>query len=126
MAQDEVSSSYGEYIVSEASDNGDYYDSDEEDQDGDTDDLEIGAHYKNPFFNSEKKSCPNGWISVNELQPHGDVLGRYQQPRFNPNEVRVGFKLPIPFSHWSDYVECEWWIDESYHPSMKLITIGMA
>ena len=31
----------------EASANGDDNDSDEEDQDGDTDDLEIGAHYKN-------------------------------------------------------------------------------
>ena len=28
--------------------------------------------------------------------------------------------------HWSDSVECEWWIDESYHPSMKLITLDMA
>ena len=50
MAQDEVSSSYGEYIVSEASDNGDDNDSDEKDQDGDTDDLEIGAHFKNQFL----------------------------------------------------------------------------
>ena len=60
------SSSDGEYIVNEASDNGDDNYSDEEDYDGDTDDLEIGDHYKKPFFtNAEKKSCPNGWIAVN-------------------------------------------------------------
>ena len=28
--------------------------------------------------------------------------------------------------HWSDYVECEWWLDESYHPSMNLITLEMS
>ena len=28
-------------------------------------------------------------------------------------------------AHWSESVECEWWIDESYHPSMKLITLDM-
>ena len=51
-----IFSSDGEYIVPEASENGDDNDSDEYDQDGDTDDLEIGAHYKNPYFtNAEKK-----------------------------------------------------------------------
>ena len=59
-------------------------DSDEEDQYGDTDDLEIGAHYKNPFLtNDEKKSRPNGWIAVNDLQLNEDVIGRYQKPHFN-------------------------------------------
>ena len=28
-------------------------------------------------------------------------------------------------AYWSDYVDCDWWIDESYHPSMKLITLDM-
>ena len=41
---DEFSSSDGEYIVHEASDNGDDNYSDEEDHDGDTDDLEIFDH----------------------------------------------------------------------------------
>ena len=62
------SSSDGEYIFPEASDNGYDNDSDEEYQDGDTDVLEIGAHFKNPFFtNAENKSCLNGWITVNDL-----------------------------------------------------------
>ena len=34
----------------EASDNGDDNNSDEEDQDGDTDDLDIGARYKKKFL----------------------------------------------------------------------------
>ena len=38
----------------------------EEDQYGDTDDLEIGAHYKKQIFtNDDNKLCPNGWIDVN-------------------------------------------------------------
>ena len=62
----------------EESYNDDDNNSDEEDQDGDTDDLEIGAHYKNQFFrNSENKSCTNGSIVANDLQPHEDVLGIY-------------------------------------------------
>ena len=82
---------------------------------------------KNQFFtNDENKSCPKGWISVNDLQPNEDVLGHYQQPHFNPNKVRVGVKLPIPLDRWSYSVECEFWIDESCHPSMKLITLDMA
>ena len=72
----------------------------------------MGAHYKNPFFiNAEKKSCPNGWIAVNYLQPNGDVIGRYQQPHYNPNKVRVGVKLLIPLARWSESVECEWWLE---------------
>ena len=64
--------------MTEASNNGDDNDSDEEDQYGDTDDLEIGDHYKNPFFiNAEKKSCPNGWFDVNDSQPNEYFLGRY-------------------------------------------------
>ena len=47
---DEFSSSYGEYIVPEASDNGDDNDSDKEDWYGYTYDLEIGAHYKSHFY----------------------------------------------------------------------------
>ena len=51
----------------EAPANGEDNDSYEEDQYGDTYDLDIGADYKNTFFiNSENKSFPNGWISVNE------------------------------------------------------------
>ena len=46
----EFSSSDGEYIVTEASDNGDDNDLYEKDQDGDTFDLEIGAHYRKPFL----------------------------------------------------------------------------
>ena len=47
--------------MTEASDNGDGNDSYEDDQYGYKDDLEIGAHYKNPFLiNAENKSCPNG------------------------------------------------------------------
>ena len=45
---DEFSYSGGEYIVSEASDNVYDNDSNEEDQDGDIDYFEVGAHYKNP------------------------------------------------------------------------------
>ena len=74
----EFSPSDGEYIVPESSYNGYDNDSDKEDQDGYIDNLEIGAHYKKPFFtNAENKSCPNGWIAVNVLQPNEDVLGRY-------------------------------------------------
>ena len=62
----------------EASDNGDDNYSDDEDQDGDTDDLEISAHLQKAIFtNAEKKSCPNGWIAVNDLQPNEIVLGLY-------------------------------------------------
>ena len=44
----------------------DYKNLDEEDQYGDTYDLEIGAHYKKQFFtNNDNKSCHNGWIDVN-------------------------------------------------------------
>ena len=32
----------------------------------------------------------------------------------------------IPLAHWSDSVECVWWLDESYHTSMKLTTLEMA
>ena len=28
--------------------------------------------------------------------------------------------------YWSDSVECEWWLDELYHLSMKLINIDVA
>ena len=63
---------------------------------------------------------------MNYLQPNEDVLGRYQNPHFDTNKVRVGVKLLIPLSLLSYYVEFEWWIDESYHPSMKLITIDMS
>ena len=62
---------------------------------------------------------------MNDLQPNEYVLGCYQQPYFNPNKVRVEVKLLITLAHWSDYVECEWWLDELYHPSMKFITIDM-
>ena len=122
----EFSSSYSGYIVPEVSENGYDNDLDEEDQDRDTDDSEIGAHYKKPFFtNAENKSCPNGWIDVNDLQPNEDVLGRYQQPHLNPNKVRFVVKMFIPLSHWSDYVECVWWPDESCHSSIKLINLDM-
>ena len=97
----------------EASDNGDDNDSGEEDQYRDTDDLEIGAHNKNQLFtNAENKSCTNGCIAVNDLQPNEDVLGRYQKPHFNPNKVSFGVKMLIPLANWSDSVECEWWLDE--------------
>ena len=68
----------GEYTVPEASDNGDDNDSDEEDQYGDTDYSEIGTHLqKSIFTNAEKKTCPNGWFTVNYLQPNEASLGRY-------------------------------------------------
>ena len=101
----------------EATENGDDNYLEEEDQDGGTDDLEIGAHYKNPFFtNAENIPFPNGWIAVNYLQPNGDVLERYQQPHFNQYKARVGFKLLINLAHWSGSIECECSIDESHHP----------
>ena len=46
----EFSSLNGEYIVTEESKNGKYIDSNEEYQYGDTDYLEIVAHYKKPFL----------------------------------------------------------------------------
>ena len=96
----------------EASDNCDDNDSDDEDQDGDTDDLAIGSNFKNPFFtNDENKSCPNGWIALNGLQPNEDVLERYQRPHSNTNKVRVGVKILIPLAPCSYFVDCEWWID---------------
>ena len=63
-----------------------------------------------------EKSRPNGWIAVNDLQPIEDILGRVQQPQFNENKFRVGFKLLIPLSHWSESIECECWLEKSYHP----------
>ena len=63
---------------------------------------------------------------MNDLQPNKDVLGHYQYPHFNPNKVRVGVKLLISLAHFSESVECEWWIEKLYHPSMKLITLDMA
>ena len=85
----------------EAPANGEDNDSYEEDQYGDTYDLDIGADYKNTFFiNSENKSFPNGWISVNELQPNKYVIGRYQYPQLNSNTVRVGAKMLIHLAHW--------------------------
>ena len=88
--KDDVSSLYGKYEVPEASDNGDNNDSDQEDQDGATDDLEIGAHYKKPFFtNVERKLCLNNSSAVNDLQPNEDVLGHYRQPQSNSNKVGV-------------------------------------
>ena len=108
---DDVSFLDGEYRVPEASDSCDDNDLDEEDQYGYTDDLEICAHYKKQFFtNDANKSCPNGWIDVNYLQPNEDIIGHYQHPQFNPNKVRVGVKLLIPLAHWSYPVECELWI----------------
>ena len=50
---------------------------------------------------------------MNDLQQNEYFFGRYQRKNFNPNKVRVGVKLLIDLDHWSDYVECEWWIDES-------------
>ena len=92
----------------EASDNGDDNDLDKEYKYGDTDDLEIGAHYKNPFLtNAENKSCPNGWFAVNDLQPNAAVLGCYLQPHFNSNTVRFGVKILIPLNNCTDSVECE-------------------
>ena len=29
----------------------------------------------------------------------------------------------IPLAHRKDCVECEWWLDESYHPPIKSITL---
>ena len=43
---------------------------------------------------------------MNDLQPNEDILGRYQQPHFDTNKVRVGFKLLIPLAHWSESGEC--------------------
>ena len=55
----------------EASTNGDDNGSGEEYKEGDTYGLEINDHYKNPFFTyAEKKSYPNGFIAVNDLQPN--------------------------------------------------------
>ena len=62
---------------------------------------------------------------MNNLQPNAYVIGRFQQSHINPNKVWVGVKLLIPLDHLSDSVEFEWWIDEAYHPSMKLITIDI-
>ena len=71
----------------EASDNDNDNDSDEEDQDGDTDDLEIGAHYKNPFFtNSEKKSCPNvffGRMTYTQMNLFLDDIDRQNSIQIN-------------------------------------------
>ena len=98
----------------------------EENQDRDTYDIEICDHYKKSFLtNAEKKSCPNGWFALNDLQQNESVLGRYRQPQFNSNTFRVGVKLITPMDHWTDSVECEWWLSESYHPPMKSITIDM-
>ena len=84
----------------EASENGDENDSDEEDKDGDTNNLEISDNLQKAIFtNAENKPYPNGWISVNELQLNEDVLGLYQQPHFNPNKLTVVFKLLISLSH---------------------------
>ena len=47
---DEFASFDGEYIVPKASENGDDNDSNEEDQDGDTYDLEIAAHLQKSIF----------------------------------------------------------------------------
>ena len=57
------------------------------------------------FTNAENKSCPNGWIAVNDLQPNEKILGSHQQPHFNPNKVRAGVKLLIPLSCCTDSVE---------------------
>ena len=62
---------------------------------------------------------------MNYLRQNDNVIGRYQHPHFNPNKLRVGFKLLIPLTHWSESVERGLRIDESYHPSIKLITIDM-
>ena len=48
---------------------------------------------------------------MNDLKPNEDITGCYQHPNFNRNKVRVGVKLLIPLAHWSDSVECEWWIE---------------
>ena len=63
---------------------------------------------------------------MNDLQPNEDVLGSFQRPQLNSNKFRVGVKQLIPLARWSDSVECEWWLDESYNPSMKLITLDMS
>ena len=61
-------------------------------------------------------------MNYNQMKMFLDAINSH----INPNKIRVGVKLLIPLGHWSDSVECEWWIDESYHPSMKLITLDMA
>ena len=68
--------------------------------DGYIDDLEIGDHRKKQFVtNAENKSCPNGWISVNDLPTNEDVIGCHQHPHVNPNKIRVIVKLLINLAH---------------------------
>ena len=65
----------------ESSENVNDSDSYEEDQDGDTDDLEIGAHFKNQFLQMLKRNhVPTVgfmWMTYNQMKMLLDAINSY-------------------------------------------------